>query len=347
MNNSTLSIDDEQNKLFTIVEIIIRLMLAMTGTVGNAFVIYAVAMTPKLRTVPNALVTALAILDLIVSAVLIPLMVVGTVENEWPFDVSFCRVHGFMLIFFHALSLNILGLIAINRFLNITKPLHIYRKFATPQLFVIQLIVAVLLAGLPVLSPFFGIGSKDFAGFNPVLGHCSFGYDVEGVWVYEVVLLSLGLLIGTVVIPFTYALIWKHVGASRSRVHAWSTSALPKSMTEQQSNNESGSPNQEVSVPAFAHAISIRRIQHKDNLRLTRNLFLLFITYTLSLIPYCVFVFFDKHYSFSIWLWRAADILLWSTSAVNPYVYALMTSSFREAFRRLVGLSFYSSPQRT
>ncbi|XP_041475281.1 rhodopsin, GQ-coupled-like [Lytechinus variegatus] len=347
MNHTTIRIDDEANKIFIILEIIVRLLLALSGTVGNAFVIYAVVMTPKLRTIPNALVTTLAGLDLTSSAVLIPLMVVGKVENKWPFDVSFCRVHGFMLILFHALSLNVLGLIALNRFLNITKPLHIYRKYTTPQLFILQLIIAFLFAGVPVLSPFFGIGSMDFAGFNPVLGHCSFGYDVEGVWVYEIVLLSLGLMIGTFVIPFNYILIWKHVGASRSRVHAWSTTALPKNIAEQQSNIEIDSRNQEISVPAFAQAISNRRLQQKDNLRLTRNLWLPFVTFMLSLVPFFVFVIFDEHYTFSLWLWRAVDILFWSTSSVNPYLYALMTSSFREASRKLIGLSIVNSPFRS
>ncbi|XP_072180947.1 G-protein coupled receptor 84-like [Diadema setosum] len=337
------STDDEDVIItngFIIFEIVIRLLLALTGTMGNTFVIYAVVMTPKLRTVPNAFVTTVALLDLVACGILVPLMVFSTVDNEWPFGVKLCRAHGFTLILFHALSLNILGLIALNRFLNITKPLHVYRKFATPHLFVLQIAGAIIVAGVPVLSPLFGIGDVNFVGFNPILGHCTFGFDVEGVWTYQVVLLSLGLIIGIVVIPFNYIMIYKHVGASRSRVHAWQGSTFPKPpgsrFSEQRAHSDVCSRSQEGSLPVFHFAIPSRRNLHRDNIRLTRNLWLLFFTYMLSIIPFFLFVFFDRDYELPAWLWRTVDILLWSTSTANPYLYAWMTSSFREAFRKLI-----------
>jgi len=90
---------------------------------GNILVITAIIKTPKLRTKSNYLIMSLSCIDLSVGLIVMPLKTVIDVIyfSEWPFGALFCDIwHILGTVFLSSSDLHLL-MIAIDRYLSVTR----------------------------------------------------------------------------------------------------------------------------------------------------------------------------------------------------------------------------------
>ncbi|XP_061098857.1 trace amine-associated receptor 4-like [Conger conger] len=148
---------------------------------GNLLVIISISHFKQLHSPTNLLILSLAFTDWSLGAFIMPCSMIRSVENCWYFGETFCKIHSSVDIMMSIASLLHLGLISVDRYLAICKPLQ-YKASVTMHK------VAVLI-GMAWLSAFafgFGVilskinivGMEDF--INSCTGTCFLIFNKQG-----------------------------------------------------------------------------------------------------------------------------------------------------------------------
>lgn len=152
-------------------------LVSVFGTCGNILTIVSIAKTRKLHTAPNAYVANLAITDLTVCAVLIPMAIVF---YDGPPNELLCQMVGYPNLVCMVVSVFNLSLIAANRYVLICKSRALYMKIYRRRNIIISCFMAWFITGMCLLPPFFGLGRY---GYNIKFGTCIFiTNDPETYW---------------------------------------------------------------------------------------------------------------------------------------------------------------------
>lgn len=103
-------------------------VLCLLTIIGNAMVLHAVRTEKSLQTVSNMFIVSLAIADLIVGAVVMPMSAVYIYTEEWIFGIVVCQIWlGTDYIASTASILN-LFILSLDRYWSVTSPLKYLRK---------------------------------------------------------------------------------------------------------------------------------------------------------------------------------------------------------------------------
>ncbi|XP_035277270.1 trace amine-associated receptor 4-like isoform X2 [Anguilla anguilla] len=141
---------------------------------GNLLVIISISHFRQLHSPTNLIILSLAFIDWFLGAVVMPGSMIKSVENCWYFGETFCKIHYSTDVMMSTASLLHLGLISVDRYLAICKPLQ-YRTSVTMHK------VAALIGITWMFSFAFGFGvilSKinlvgvDELLINPCAGTC-------------------------------------------------------------------------------------------------------------------------------------------------------------------------------
>ena len=140
MNNSQLHCNNSSNGsvahnsrviALIAVESCIFIVLDLAALIGNSLVCLAFYRNPSLRTVTNYFVLSLALTDLSMAVLIMPLITISTIANTGILGDFECRIRficGYMLASTSVLSIMLL---AINRYLHVTRPAScrlVYKK---------------------------------------------------------------------------------------------------------------------------------------------------------------------------------------------------------------------------
>lgn len=99
------------------------LLVGLTGTLGNALVIYVFCRSRTLRSPSNLLVVNLAAADFLMSLSQSPVFFVASLHRRWLFGELACELYAFCGALFGIASMMTLTAIAVDRCLAITRPL--------------------------------------------------------------------------------------------------------------------------------------------------------------------------------------------------------------------------------
>ncbi|XP_038869879.1 trace amine-associated receptor 4-like [Salvelinus namaycush] len=94
----------------------------------NVLVIISISHFKQLHTPTNLLILSLAVSDLLVGLIVIPVMTVAIMESCWGFGEYFCVFHFFITFLCTTLSLGNLVLISIDRYFAVCDPLLYHSK---------------------------------------------------------------------------------------------------------------------------------------------------------------------------------------------------------------------------
>ncbi|XP_042162939.1 trace amine-associated receptor 13c-like [Oncorhynchus tshawytscha] len=113
--------------------IVLSLISAVTVLL-NLLVIISISHFKQLHTPTNLLILSLAVSDLLVGLIVIPVMTVATMEPCWGFGEYFCVFHAYIAFLCASLSLGNLVLISIDRYVAVCDPLLYHSKITITRI---------------------------------------------------------------------------------------------------------------------------------------------------------------------------------------------------------------------
>ncbi|XP_078371331.1 octopamine receptor beta-2R-like [Oculina patagonica] len=105
-----------------IMQTVIFALTTMLSLSGNSLVCLAFYRNRRLRTTTNFLVLSLAVSDIMVATFVFPFGTVASELRRWPLSDRFCQFNGFLSLYWAEVSLSIIALTSINRYLCVVKP---------------------------------------------------------------------------------------------------------------------------------------------------------------------------------------------------------------------------------
>ncbi|CAG2105431.1 unnamed protein product [Medioppia subpectinata] len=152
--------DNTRDLVVTIMTATILAVLTLCTVVGNVFVIAAILLERNLRSVGNYLVFSLAVADLMVACLVMPLGAVYVVSGEWTLGAGLCDVWTIADVLCCTASILHLLAIAVDRFWAVTNVDYIHNRNGRrigAMIFGIWLV-----AGIVSLAPVLGWKDPDF-----------------------------------------------------------------------------------------------------------------------------------------------------------------------------------------
>ena len=113
---------EEKRSLATIIiHTLICFLTTVSSLTGNSLVCLAFHRNRRLRTITNIYVLSLAVTDIIGTTFAYPFNTVSSALRKWPFSFTFCQFSGFITFLWALVSVGILALTAINRYVCVVK----------------------------------------------------------------------------------------------------------------------------------------------------------------------------------------------------------------------------------
>lgn len=97
-------------------------LTTMLSLSGNSLVCLAFYRNRRLRTITSFYILSLAVADMMVAIFVFPFGTVAYGLRTWPFTNNFCQFTGFLSLYWAEVSLCIMALTSINRYLCVVKP---------------------------------------------------------------------------------------------------------------------------------------------------------------------------------------------------------------------------------
>ncbi|XP_071795083.1 melatonin receptor type 1B-A-like [Asterias amurensis] len=313
------------------------ILTCILGLVGNSLVIWSVILSKKLRTVTNAFVVNLSVADFWTS-LSYPWICVALVSNEsWPLESEVpCVIAAIQLYTGLGASIYSLASIALNRVVLVTQTTNTYSWWYTPGKVVVMISLTWVIPCIVFfLPPILGIGS---IGYDPQDNTCS-DQDGHPRGPEYNLAQSVGLFpVPMLIIICCYTALYIHLKRhfrkqkkSRSCKNSQSISTVVglDGETSTGFNVATG----ESSVTNAEHvAKKARQAISRQQLAITKNLFLVFCIFTLLLSPYFISLAIPSSRKFALY---GVTITVFN-SCVNPIIYAVNHPQFKVVMRQIV-----------
>ena len=294
----------------------IFIITAILGTIGNSFVVVAVAFSKKLRTTTNVFVVNLAIADMLTS-LFIPWQAVAVLGgDDWPIPSArwVCAMTQFVLIVTLGCSIDSLALIAVNRWVGVTKSRLTTRRFFTSRKVALMVIwswgTPLCCALIPILTDFGELG------YNKLYSACSIITSTKYYQHYRLLLTVIGYPIQFILIIVSYVSIFCFVRKiSRNMAQADVPTVSAEVCT--------GGVNRKM-----------RRNLRKRQLDVTKNLVYIVLAFMCCLTPYFILINIATDLAHKLVPWSGA--ILFCSCCVNPFIYATSHPDFKDAFEHMI-----------
>ncbi|XP_061406130.1 trace amine-associated receptor 5-like [Lethenteron reissneri] len=288
---------------------------------GNLLIVGAVASSRQLRTRANALALSLAVSDLLIGLLIMPVRMLGTVYQCWFLDEVLCHVAYFVDYTLTTSSIFHVGAIAYDRHVAICDPLR-YPARVTNRTLGLMLVLCWLGAALftaPTLISLVPTWSRGVIERVGCPDDCSFFVSVGFHFFFgeTTYLVSLVTVIGV------YAKIYVVARRQARQIQANTTT----------SNSNSKS------------AWSNMKREHNA----AKTLGAIIGVFMFAWLPFVVVVTTTPGVT-SVAVAVALEVTMWmgyASSAVNPFLYALLNRHFRAAFRDVLCLRGATGDRRT
>ncbi|XP_033634222.1 melatonin receptor type 1B-A-like [Asterias rubens] len=323
--------------------------VSILGLVGNSLVIWSVILSKKLRTVTNAFVVNLSVADFWTS-LSYPWIAVALVSHDsWPLESEVpCIIAACQLYTGLGASLYTLASIALNRAVLITQPMNTYRVWYSPSKVTVMIamtwIVSCSLVFIPLIL---NIGEL---GFDPESNTCS-DIDTNPRGEEYNLIQSLGFYpVPMLIIICCYTALYIHLKRHFRKQKARNTyqeSATPadKSIGERSVSLSVITADTSVSsqreLTADRSSKSHRQAINRQQVSITKNLFLVFCIFTLLLSPYYISLAVPSSRKFVLY---GVTITIFN-SCVNPIIYTINHPQFKIVLRKIIQCRLSEIPE--
>ncbi|XP_051780703.1 trace amine-associated receptor 13c-like [Erpetoichthys calabaricus] len=283
----------------------------MLTVFGNLVVIISISHFQQLHTPTNMLVLSLAVADFLVGILVMPFMIIQSIESCWYFGEIFCLIYSMLLAFLTTVSMVNLAVIAIDRYLAICNPM-----FYTIRISVRLACFCVLGEWLVTLSYVFAImfsngNTEGIIGVDPCPGDCVL--VLNETWGPVDIVLSFILPVSIMVILYTKIVII-------AKGHAKAISKQQRVLENRKNSN----------MPVIK----------KTEKKASKTLGIVVLVFILCWLPFYISAILTQFISSPIpsIVFCACWWLAFLNSGINPIIYALFYPWFRKSFKLLVTL---------
>ncbi|XP_071513023.1 uncharacterized protein [Panulirus ornatus] len=300
--------------LGVVVTLSVFLVLSMVlALVGNVMVIMTIARHRGMRTRTNLLLANLAVADILVAVLDMPIAVVTIVQGDWTFTKTFCYFNAYTVGLGLMLSVHTLMFISIHKYISITRP---FSQSVTPAKIVMMIVAAwtwTIFFNLTP-TPIIGWTTSTYKRGASQCGPCPPKKTMQ--FVHAGINTLVNLVIPIIVMSYCYFCIFKEVKDHLNRMRDFADVSVRNSLIQQ------------------------KRIT--ETLCIVMSIFILFwtpyIIYSLSL------VFLGKENVPEIFN-PIAYLFGYMNSACNPIIYALRSPSFRRGFSEMICRNYGGIPE--
>lgn len=286
--------------LLVIAESAVIAAIALCAFLGNTLVCVAIARNVRLHTPTNVLIFALAMTDITMSVASMPLTVGVLISGRWIYGREVCQFQGSFPLTLAVVSLQLMVVIAVNRYLCVIKP-HLYRRVFPLKKSIGFAVGIFFLACLPTLSPMFY--AREGYQFHPGKSYCAFAMEENFIFA-----LCMGLAF--IASPFVI------MTCLYCRIYFSVRNAV------------------------FPQANESQRSVHVQEVKVTKNSAAVLVGFSCCWIPIMIIDQIDitNHAPMlSRRVYYMYGLLIYTSSAINPIMYGFMNRrSFRAAFKRVV-----------
>ncbi|KAI5625976.1 5-hydroxytryptamine receptor 1F [Silurus asotus] len=331
-------------------------VLAVATTVINSMVITAILVTRKLHQPANYLICSLAVTDLVVAALVMPVGIVYIAEETWVLGPAMCHLWLGVDVTCCTCSIMHLAAIAHDRYRAITDAVA-YSQKRTSQRAAVTIVVVWVLSVLVSLPPLMWRKMPDASGEGGFM-ECMMEHDHVAFTVYS----TFGAFyIPLVLILVLYYKIYRAAQMLRnrrgsSRLVKQSVNSVIRSSDKEapplspdtlspteKSFSEPSTDGERVKItPTTSRVFKNRRNPAAREKRAALTLGLILGAFVICWLPFFlkeVIVNTCPSCSTSALL---ADILTWLgylNSLINPLIYTIFNEDFKKAFQKLIPLS--------
>ncbi|XP_078677952.1 protein trapped in endoderm-1-like [Branchiostoma floridae x Branchiostoma belcheri] len=279
-------------------------VISIVGTFGNLLLILAFVLTKKLRCSLGAFITSMAVSDLIFAALYDSLSAHELSVGGWKPQPELCKGLGAITILSGVHSLISSGLIALNRYILVTKTSSVYRTFFSPVKSTVMIVMAWTISFLMVTpAAFFGFGEF---GYNDATNTCDFVVSNPNTYLYFFTLPGAMVVVANFVCITCYFHIF---------------------MTVRKSDRKS-KPNQQ---PTNSPIVPIKVVKE------TQHMFLIYLTFLSTTAPYSLLYVADNGMDdLPPTAFTVAAIIYACNSSLNPIIHTWKNRDYRRAFRAIL-----------
>lgn len=300
--------DEKKAELHVILLCSVVLVLAAIIVAGNSLVIASVISNRRLQSKTSAFITSLAVCDLIIGLVLMPLIVVSnTLGPAVQNGLDYCHVTISVAIMLMFNSVANLGAVTFDRFLAVVVPLR-YKSIMTKR------VIVPIIAFVWIFSTVFG--------FIPFMGWRTVVKPKPGTGLFCQVPLNLapGYIITVCVVGFLPSIF-----VLVAYLKIFQTAYL-----------------HEVRIAAAINSVLRNQTELKLNMikemKAAKMVALVLGAFIISWAPLYIIMIVDIAMKNAVnsYIYAGGVIFATLNSALNPVIYASMNSEFRDTFRALI-----------
>ncbi|XP_030855926.1 G-protein coupled receptor moody-like [Strongylocentrotus purpuratus] len=334
MNISSTSTYEDENFGERVSMAVLLCIISFLGIVGNTLTIFSVIACRRLQTLPNAFVVSLSLSDFLNCSINIPVQVTaltqkvdGTIFN---FVCMSSAILNYLLI---TCSVSMLDLIAINRYILVTKSHRIYTFLYNKRNMVVT-IGGVWFSSAAVLIALGPTGVVLY-GYSNELSLCQLKEESRVIDVICGLLFSGSFIIVSSCYTKIYIHVRKHL---RQVAHIRLGPGRPTPSTSAQTNS-SGNISNIIPVDTTGNRLgetaTPRPYEKEDSPvdetenRITMNMIIIVVCFFLCILPTLVIVLLPGTQNAGLF----TVVFLYSASCCNPIIYAWKHPVFRKVFK--------------
>lgn len=207
---------------------VLLVLFMLCAIVGNVMVVLTVFRHRGMRTRTNMFIVNLAVADILVAVLDMPVSLTTLLKGDWVLGDGFCKFNGFTMALLLMCSIHTLMYISVHKYVSITRP---FSRVMTKQKIILLIAASWLWPLLCALTPFFGITD---VVYKRGASQCGPAYPRSlKQHVHSMVISTTNYFIPLGVMVFCYVSIFRAIAHHLSRVQATSNIGLHSSVVQQ------------------------------------------------------------------------------------------------------------------
>ncbi|XP_036270892.1 5-hydroxytryptamine receptor 1B [Pipistrellus kuhlii] len=330
--------------------VLLLALITLATTFSNAFVIATVYRTRKLHTPANYLIASLAVTDLLVSILVMPVSTLQTVAGRWTLGQVVCDLWLSSDITCCTASILHLCVIALDRYWAITDAVE-YSAKRTPQRAAVMIALVWVFSISISLPPFFWRQAKAEGECTVNTDHILYTvYSTVGAFYFPTLLLI--ALYGRIYVEARSRILKQtpnQTGKRLTRAQLITDSPGSTSSVTSMNSRAPDLPSESGSSPVYGNQVKVRvsdallekkKLMAARERKATKTLGIILGAFIVCWLPFFIISLVMPICRSACWFHQAIfDFFTWLgylNSLINPIIYTMSNEDFKQAFHKLI-----------